>query len=162
MHHLPIDPANIPLPPSPEVVPFVLTGTSTPDIASSSHVSTNQATPKAVTGLSLFNTPRNPLPSSPSSALGIHRPKTPSPLPSPIVEPTVFTTQVGTADEVPEVKVEDEDVAEATLEPEVTKAGEGEGNAADPDAKTSDDASNDNQTSKDFTLPTITHSLTVS
>lgn len=106
-----LDPANIPLPPSPEVVPFILTETNTPDL---SLAGTGQATPTAASGLSLFNTPRNPLPSSPSAALGNHRPKTPSPLPSPVVQPTTDVEAVGEEENIPSVVIED---AQSTVEP---------------------------------------------
>ena len=108
------DPASIPLPPSPEVVPFVLTGTNTPDL---SLAGTGQATPTAASGLSLFNTPRNPLPSSPSAALGIHRPKTPSPLPSPVVEPTTVVEGAGEEKDIPSVVQEDISATEESVPP---------------------------------------------
>jgi hypothetical protein len=76
---------------------------------------TGQATPTAASGLSLFNTPRNPLPNSPSAALSIHRPKTPSPLPSPVVQPTTDVEGVGEEENIPSVVQEDVPVAEESL-----------------------------------------------
>ncbi|GHJ89725.1 hypothetical protein NliqN6_6127 [Naganishia liquefaciens] len=123
-----VDPASIPLPPSPEVVPFILTETNTPDL---SLAGTGTATPTIATGLSLFNTPRNPLPTSPSSALGIHRTKTPSPLSSPVVAPT--TVAAGQEDDIPAVIEEEVAVAKEPAPPAVSSEMSGESAAQKAD-----------------------------
>jgi hypothetical protein len=59
------------------------------------------------------------MPASPSSALTTQRPKTPSPLPSPVVGPTTFAEQEETIEALPEVKVEDVEAVTVALEPDV-------------------------------------------
>jgi hypothetical protein len=143
------DPANIPLPPSPEIQPFILTGTSTPDLPA-----TGSATP---TGLSLFNTPRNPLPTSPSTALSVQRPRTPSPLPSPVVEATDLAGE-GKEGGVDGGKVEDGEVPVVTLD-DAAEIREGVGLSAETateergaDVKSIEDVAGDSQSGPSLPL----------
>ncbi|KAJ9118185.1 hypothetical protein QFC22_004089 [Naganishia vaughanmartiniae] len=162
-----IDPTMVPLPPSPELEPFVITtdGTTTPDLGTNStatpvftrsntpgqgvtiatvsadsaaddghHASSSEATKiKSTSNLSLFNTPRNPLASSsstatsPATAITIQRTVSPPPSSSPsapLPPPSSPSTQIA-SDHVEEASpVDRRDQKQEETEAKLENAGQ--------------------------------------